>query len=481
MLEFISIFVYGLVAFLLPICLVLGVAFTLHLGLRRDDGLMPYMFYPILSVIALTGLLSGRNLDFVSDLALLTVDRHPIVGLVSKLTSLFIVFGATERILRHLFLPTSKVVFSKVLVFSFCLYFVSSVLASALFGAHSTFSYEYFYPALAGVAALLMTKNDGDTAIVSARNALLIFLILSAICVVVRPQMVLTHGYQGYVPFIRFRYAGLTHHPNAFGPLTVVFLLALSSKPFQKNWHNYLGWALGLISLILTQSKTSWICFVLCVPCISYFRYGTILKQRVFDLKRPYFLISIILSLMLLSVIITLTVVFGSFGDKINAFFATREGGDLLTMTGRNQIWAIAFREWARYPIFGYGLSLWDDAFRAQIGLPAAYHAHNQFVQVLASAGLFGAFGLVVYSIALLWFSLKTARSSSGLSLALFMMMFIRAISEVPLAMHGYGFEQIGHLLLLMVIAGNFSKTSIAPVKIAQGPQPFLPLPIGLR
>jgi exopolysaccharide production protein ExoQ len=334
-------------------------------------------------------------------------------------------------------------------------------------GGHSSFSHDYFYTIFIGVAALLVTKNDGDVAIVSARNALLIFVILSALCILIRPEMVLSRNYQGYIPGLRLRYAGLSNHANSFGPLVAVFLLCLWVRPFAVRSLNLFSWILGVFSLVLTQSKTSWIAFVFCSICLAYFGHREFLKQRLFDWRRPYILVSAISIMMLLMTAMTMTAMFGSVGDKVGAYFATRGGSDLLTMTGRDQIWDVAVQEWQKFPFFGYGLTIWDEAFRLKIGLPAAYHAHNQFFQVLSSAGLFGVFGLTVYVALLFSFTLRTAQSSQGLSLALFILIFMRAISEVPLAMQSFGPDQMVHLLLLMVIAANYSKQN--SIKLVSG------------
>ena len=53
----------------------------------------------------------------------------------------------------------------------------------------------------------------------------------------------------------------------------------------------------------------------------------------------------------------------------------------------------------------------------------------------------------------LLVLSIRYARASGGLSLALFVALALRAISEVPLLLFGYGPELTTHVLLLMTLA----------------------------
>jgi exopolysaccharide production protein ExoQ len=478
MFEVLFVFAYGMIAFLMPIAIVLTLAIVIHWGRYRDDGLIAYLIYPVLLIVGLTIFLSGRNLYLNSDMALMVLVKHPIVSVVSRCTSVIMLLIASERIFRRLILLKANVISVKPLLFAFCFYFVSNVVASAFFGAHTSFSHDYVYMLVVGVAALFATETDGDRTINNARNALLIFLVLSFCLIFFKPELVLSRGYHGYIPGLNYRYAGLSNHANALGPLIVVFLMCLWVKPYDSRWLNRLGWVLGLFSLLLTQSKTSWIAFFLCSMSIAYFGHREFLKQRLFDLKRPDLLIGILLLVMLASILLSLVVMFGSVGDKLNSYLMSRAGSDLISMTGRNQIWDVAIQEWKKYPIFGYGLTIWNDDFRAQIGLPAAHHAHNQFFQSLASAGLVGVVGLITYGVVLFRYTLKTAESSKGLSVALFVMIFIRSISEVPLAISSFGAEQMVHLLMLMVIVSNIAALRPA-VKINSVRLPASLTPVG--
>jgi O-antigen ligase len=144
---------------------------------------------------------------------------------------------------------------------------------------------------------------------------------------------------------------------------------------------------------------------------------------------------------------------FGDIDARLSSFFDSAQGAQLASMTGRDQIWAIANDEWQRNPVFGYGPTLWDASFREAIGMPNATHAHNQFMDTLSRSGTVGATALVLYVLVLLVLSLRYARASGGLTLALFVALVLRAISEVPLLLFGYGPELIAHILLLMALA----------------------------
>lgn len=457
MAEIIFFGIYGLAALLVAVGLIFGFAATLHWGHRREESLIPYIVYPVIIAVAIGTLLSGRNLYLPSELFISAAPKHSVVVWVTRFTSIFILVVASERIIRRLLLTGKKPDIPVTLILAFCLYFFTNVLTSALLGTHPSFSHENIYTFLAGLAALMLCRKDGETALESTRNALFFFLILSAVCAAWRPELVLSRDYQGLIPGLKIRYAGLSNHANALGPLVIVYLLCLWSMPFQTRLLNRFAWTIGLISIFLAQSKTSWIAFILCMSCVGYYKYRELLQSRIN--RNNLFLISTILlaGMMFALSIPLLIIMFGGdlVANKLTAFFNTREGADLLTLTGRDQIWEAATREWRANPMFGYGLTIWSDSHRAQIGLVNAYHAHNQFFQTLASTGLVGVFGLTVYALTLTYFSYKTAECSQGLTLAIFMLLLIRSISEVPMTIVSFGTEQLTHLILLMIISAH--------------------------
>ena len=60
---------------------------------------------------------------------------------------------------------------------------------------------------------------------------------------------------------------------------------------------------------------------------------------------------------------------------------------------------------------------------------------------------------MTLYALLLLVLSVRLTRATQGLSLALFLALVLRSISEVPLLMFGYSTEMFIHVLLLMVLA----------------------------
>jgi O-antigen ligase len=215
--------------------------------------------------------------------------------------------------------------------------------------------------------------------------------------------------------------------------------------------------------LFMAQSKTAWVAFLLCAICMIAVRHGPGMWRRLGDPREGAFGIVVCLAGMLLAIGLLGVVLFADLGAQVTDFSETAQGAQLISMTGRDQIWAVALEEWHQNPVFGYGPSLWDDAFRQSIAMPNATSAHNQFLDTLARSGTVGAVGLVIYAVVLLVMSLRYARATGGLSLALFVSLALLSISEVPLILLGYGTELFAHLLLVITLASAAAGRVPAP------------------
>ncbi|OOG47603.1 O-antigen ligase [Polaromonas sp. A23] len=448
----------------------LGMAGAVHLTSHRNHGYLHWAFYAILFMQALSLLLSGRDLTVPLSVSELDVPiHHPLQTLAQPLVSLILLTIACERILTH-WLKRDKAAFlpSAILV-GFVVFWLGTVAAPALLGAHPKMSHAYVYPLVIGMAAVLTEGDELEHAFRAARNALLLFMVAGLLLIPFKTNMVLETSYtQGLLPGVP-RLAGLATHAVSLGMLAQICMLCLLAQPFRRTWLNRLAWAVGLGVLFMAQSKTAWISFFLCSACIIAVRNGPVFWRRVGDPVRPEFGIASILGFMAAVTALVLVLMLGDVGGKLSSFFDSAEGAQLASLTGRDRIWAVAWDEWERNPVFGYGPSMWDASFRASIGMPAATHAHNQFMDTLSRAGVVGASALVLYALVLLVLSIRYARVSKGISLALFLALTMRAISEVPLLLFGYGSELVTHMLLLMTLAASASAVRLARPRTVAG------------
>jgi O-antigen ligase len=441
----------------------LGMVGAVQLTARRSSGYMHLMFYAIVLMIALGVLFSGRDLTVMA----LNADippqevRNPVLANIQRLVSLLLLTVAGERILSH-WIRREKTTFAPpALLASFIVFWTGTVAAPALLGGIPFVSHDYAYTLVIGMAAVLATGIERDQAFRATRNALMVFMAAGLLLIPFKHNLVLDASYsQGLLPGVP-RLAGLAVHAVSLGIIAQLGLLCLLAFPYQRRWLNLLAWALGLMVLFMAQSKTAWISFMLCLLCIMIVRHGSRLWRRVDNPARPEFGIVFILTGMFAVLAVALLLMFGDLDTRLSRFFNSAQGAQLASLTGRDKIWAIAYEEWQRYPVFGYGPTIWDEVFRKSIGMPNATHAHNQFMDTLSRSGSVGAGALLVYALVLLVLSVRYASASKGLTLALFLSLVIRSISEVPLSLFGYGEELLTHVLLLMALGASASEARI--------------------
>lgn len=430
---------------------------TVQLTSRRSHGYLHLIFYAMVLMVALSTILSGRDLSLANlnfEEAPVTL-RHPIMQWLQPMLSLLMLTVAGERILSYLLGREKSISTPLVLLSSYIIFWLGTVISPALLGAHPNISHDYAYPLIIGIAAVLVSGVERDVAFKAARNALFVFMVASLLFIPIKSGMVLETTYsQGLLPGVP-RLAGLAAHAVSLAILAQLLLICLLTIPYERKWVNRLAWGIGLTVLFLAQSKTTWIAFFLSWICFIAVRQGPTFFRRVGDPVHPQFGIVSILMVMLAVLAVGLVLMFGDLGTRINIFFNSAEGAQLASLTGRDKIWAIAYDEWQRNPIFGYGPLIWDSNFRISIGMPNATHAHNQFMDTLSRSGVVGAAALLIYALVLMVMSVRYARESKGLTLALFVLLFLRSISEVPLSLFGYGAEFIAHLLLLMALAAS--------------------------
>ena len=440
-----------------------GMAGAVHVTARRAQGYFHLIFYAIIVAVVMTTVLGDR------DLAVLAMNlaespatpRHPLLTIAQPLLSLLILTVAGERILTHWLRRNKTLHPPHFLLSMFVVFWLGTVAAPALLGAHPQFSHEFVYPAVIAAAAVLASAVERDRAIAATRNALFLFMLGGLVLVFFEPSKVLDASYSyGFLPGLP-RFAGLAPHAVAMGLLTHLALLCLLTMPYRRVWFNRLAWMVGLSVLILAQSKTAWIAFVLCSCCVLVLRDGPGLWRRISDPLHPEFGVVLISGFMFTLLAAAALLMFGGVDEKVSSFFASTQGAQLTSLTGRDQIWAIAYDEWQRNPVFGYGPSLWDASFRASIGMPYATHGHNQFMDTLARSGTVGATALALFAATLLVMSVWFARATGGLSLALFIALALRSVGEVPLLLFGYGPELLTLVLLLMTLASASASTAV--------------------
>ncbi len=436
----------------------LAMAGALHLSVVREHGLVHWVMPALLAVMAAGVWLSGRDLTSNFLLPEFAPDppRPPLLNVLQPVVSLLLLAISAERILSH-WLTRSQQALAPALPLAFVLFWLGTVAAPAWAAAHPFWSHNLLYPLFIGLAATLCGPREYTLALRTTRNALLVLMLAGVLLIPIAPTLVLDRQYgQGLIPGLP-RFGGLATHPVAMGLLAQLGLLCLQMHPLERRWLNRCAWLLGLSVLFMAQSKTAWLAFALCSGSVLALRWAPRLQAQLGNVHDGIPALAGI-ALALLGVAAGLgLLLFGNLGDSLQRFMLSSEGSQLSSMTGRDRIWVIAWEEWQSHPVWGWGLQIWDDSYRRAIGMANATHAHNQLMDTLSRSGLVGAAALTLYLGVLCVLSLRCARASKGLSVALLLALLLRAGSEVPLLLIGYGPDLIIHLLLLITLAAHRS------------------------
>ncbi|MBV8033893.1 O-antigen ligase family protein [Roseateles sp.] len=446
---------YLLLAFLLAMALVFIVGGTIHFGTKSTDGFLLYFVLPMIFALAVSTLASGRDLS-LPDEYLAGFSQAGGGGMakwVQRITTVFLLAASIERLTVFVLTPFDPRK-PHGLMIAFGLFWLCSVALPAAFGTRPTVSHEYIYSLLIGMAALLSTEAGAERAIRFARVVLVVFMLASLALIVVKKSMVLAPYPSSLIPGFAQRFSGLATGPNAMGPLAVLALICLWCYPFRWRALQWLGWVVALLTLLLTQSKTSWLAAVACFIVLFSIRARGQVHVYLTDPRLRRSTLAVLISVAALILFAMLLLSSGVLAAKMEKFLATKLGADMASLTGRNEIWAVAFGEWKQNILFGYGPSLWDPLYRYQIRIPAAVHAHNQLLNILAASGLIGLTSFLGYMGMLVKRFIPRFTSYNGFTAALLVLIFMRSISEVPLNLQSFGSESLFHMLLLMALAG---------------------------
>jgi O-antigen ligase len=336
------------------------------------------------------------------------------------------------------------------LLVSFLAYFIFNYILNSIFGSYPGFIHQPIYVALLFTAVLISKYENIALILFWVRNALLAFCIASFFSIFLIPDIVLQQGYDaGFMPV---RFWGLAAHANSMGPITVAGLCALICCPLKSRKIGYLAHTILLAMLIGTQSKAAIFAMALCYIYLLYLKIQSRLENQG-KLSRG---VSPMLVLLIgsMALLLTILLIFSESG-YLDKYLGSQAAQSMLTLTNRDIIWRAAIAELYKNPLFGYGVTIFDENFRHQIAIASAIHGHNQLIHSLGAAGILGALALLAYAALLAKYAIKAAKSTKGLSVCLLLLITVRCITEIPLSLHAsVSIEVIIHLSLLMMIVG---------------------------
>ncbi len=447
-----SVLILTIVGAVAALLLVMGVFATLHASGKRGVGFMHWTPVMIMLGMAVSSLASGRTLTTSFDsVSQMVASGGGVSSWMFRLSTVAIMLASGERLLSWLMRRFDDGVARTLFVSVFAYFWLTSVLAAGVWGARAYFQHDYLYPLVIGLAVCVLTDEDVEKFLVWYRNAVVVFVLASFAVLPVLPSMVLDLGYsQGLISGLP-RMAGLAPHAITLGVLVMTAMLVLWARPFATVWKNRMAWGLLMLALVLAQSKMVWMSWTLCVLAMGLVRNGARWWKAMFDPRHRVAATGWILGLSALVMLAGGLVMFGGLGGRVQALLLSDEGAQLMTLTGRDQIWAVALAEWRRHPVFGYGLTAWDLSYRVSVGMLFATHGHNQIYDTLSRAGTVGLSGVLLLFALLLWGAFRSARSSGGLSIALLLFLTIQSMTEAPFTLLGYGPLTLPLLILMML------------------------------
>lgn len=298
--------------------------------------------------------------------------------------------------------------------------FSSGPIVSSWLGAKPAFTYGLLYLPLFASIIFLFGNFSAHKMLPMLKAILRIFVFGSLVTAVMVPHWAFQLAYDGsLIPNYSLRLYGLAPHPNALGPLALLYLILEWIEPTKQLWWRFLSVVAALSVLVMAQSKTAIIIAI--IIALLLIAVSILLAGRHGAGSLLVMVVSGMLAIGLTGAL-----------PAITANLSQQKVQGLSTLTGRTSVWAVTVDTWRKNPIFGYGPSIWDLEFRTKYGSKFLFagQAHNQFFQSLGEAGIIGILGFSAYCIALVFFGIRYTRISRGGSLALVAFLLLRTVTE---------------------------------------------------
>lgn len=445
LLEIVYTAIYFVIAFGAAVVLVLAFGVSLHAEGRWGARFLPVVVPLIVLGIAVSSLLSGRNLAMAAQHIDLLSEQPGGGASILRLITLSILCLAGARLLgaftrrRGMSDAPGGPLFVSLLV-----YIVASNFLPSAFGTVPTFVHSLFYPMIVFSAAWAARRDSLETTIQAAKAALYALLAGSLVAALIVPAIALQPDYEGLIPGLHVRLWGLGSNANSIGPLALLTLLLEYLHPTRHRLLRPLLVSIAMLVFVLAQSKTVWLALLVVIGVLAWYRWPRRAGPQtglVMALAGVSFAALALLALLLVDI--------GAVWERVAS---SKMGDSLTTVSGRTGIWEVALREWQNNPLFGYGPTIWGEKFRWEVGMPYAFSAHNQFLQTLSVSGALGLLALLAYLRYLIPAALRMATQTRGVSVALLGMILLRCFSEAPLAMTGLiDGDALTHLLLFVI------------------------------
>ena len=455
-----------LIALIIPTLIIVGMALALAMGAVVEYRLAArtspqQRLVVVVLAVAIGALLSvaltSRTLDETNAESMMVFYSDLAGGFAaSRWVSLFLVVTSLVEIARGVIGDRRRAQPdpARSILVSMLAYFLGTMLIQAFASDHPDFEPRNFYVPIV-LGAVYYQRPPTLTPVMDAsRLAVLTLMVCSLAGIWLRPDFVMHRPDKGWIPGVDWRLYGFAPHANALGPVALLGILIELLSPARSRMLHWLALGSAAAVVILAQPKTTWAA----VPLMLLFvwlplnlRRATPGEDGARNFRRTVWTLSgVILLLVLMAVA---SVVF-------DVWDAVETRSDLMTLTGRTQIWDITLRAWHENVLFGYGAGIWGPERQMQFNMFHVGHAHNQVVQTLGEAGLAGLALLLFYLGTLLVASLRGFMASRGMVLMLLILMLVLCVTEAPMRGEGLlSWQTFLQVLLVMTACWHVRAT----------------------
>jgi len=222
------------------------------------------------------------------------------------------------------------------------------------------------------------------------------------------------------------RYQGIFFGPHALAaPTTLAIVIIASGFIKQSNLARLTYFFVIGTSLFLTYSRQAYMAGIVGCVLVLLFRVSKAVRIRA--------------AIFLFLALITVTPYVSEMGGPISQDTIARgEGDDVMTLTGRTNIWIAATELISEKPFFGYGFGAGGNAlesyYSAGIAEWRTFNVHNGFLQAILDLGLVG---FILFALIFVYFTKACLFTQSPLRIGIFSVVFI--ISLVERGAYGVG------------------------------------------
>ena len=400
-------------------------------------------------------IISGRNLSALNLMDDLSSPGGGALSSIVKLLSYMPILLCIGILYEKLLVPRFGVINGRVNVFfveiSVLLAFALPLILSLFFssGPIDSFVSRTYGPLILFSAGLFC--NIKPSAVIEVIKLCITgIIIISYVFLIIAPNVVMEPYSSGVIPFIPYRFWGVAPHANTFAPLVAILLIIELFYPFKSKLHHWIVMAAAIATLVLCQSKTVWVALTLAM----LFIYGLEVSNKVNDkLQRMLIIVSMITCFLAL-----LALFYVNDMSSLESMVFKKEygGGDF---SGRVNIWKQSYLEFTRNPFFGYGPSIWSQEYRLNNGMNYAFHAHNQFFQLIGEYGAIGLMLFCMYICAVLNGIRFITQDFKRIIIAIFILLSIRSISEPTFRTgNAFGGDMMLHLAFYCIFISAFKQ-----------------------